>query len=549
MKNKKIKRILVIWAIFFVSHLLMLNSWALTYLDDFTDTENNNIKQYFNLKPFPLDSASYSTLPDRTAFSFASTSTPYGYATYQVRNAESVTVGFYTQNGSYVQQYGVNGPLVLGSVEGNINTVLDVDQAEYSLLKCAVYAKYNDEYYQMHTNTVMKIMLRPDDPGFNGTRNIPEDRIGYGTNVYASTNGNNWTRIPLTYKKHYFVVGSLFFYEEMTGSIPIGTRYIRVDLNDVLNIPYVGGGYLPVVNSRRNSLASVSFTGKNLIVGVPEAYTEQPVMPEFLEEESFSEDMWRAESSSEPESKNPSEPEDESDPETEIESEPEDESDPETEIESEPEDEPDPETGIESEPEDESDPETEVESEPEDESDPETEIESEPEDESGSDNQSSETDKEEKSESSSKKSSSSKSSSSSKASSSSKSSSSSKTSSTASSSSQRESASSTTSSSSKFEGVITSSSTSSANSSSQSTAQITTGAVNAYPYVIEYEPKSTTSTRNTVTANSSETPEILYTVPTSDSDDDTQFTSFFHVYIVVVTGVLIFVLVRPFIKK
>lgn len=255
-----VKLMFTLMIIFVLQGTLLMHGWALTYTDDCASTTVDGVKQYQSLTTASLAGNS---LPDTTALSPSGSS---GYAVYRVSGAERVTVGLYTPSGSFVQEY--NSMLVQGTLDGSAAST----QALYSVSEDAVYARYGGEYYKMHMkNSVMRVMLRPGDVGYTGSGSIPGDLVGYGANVYVSANGNSWSRISLSYVRQ-TICNSYHFYEELTGSIPSGSTYIKVEVNSVQSIPNVGGG--SVVVARKNSLASVAISGVSLVTGESQIQTD-----------------------------------------------------------------------------------------------------------------------------------------------------------------------------------------------------------------------------------------------------------------------------------
>lgn len=250
--------------------LLCTHAHALTYVDDFNDGANNNIKTYTNLAGFSMDSVYWNGLPDKSAFSFASSSSPIGSAVYQVQNARQISVGIYTLTGSFVGRK-PEGLYILGAAKNADGTDLSVSQ-----LTQARYSPTYGSAYATVADMPCKVFIMDTDYVFLPTQETPGDLIGYGVNVYTSVTGQSWSPVALAYSAVYNQSRNAFCYEELSGSIPAGARYVKVELNDFKQLQTWEGNTVLKAETAFNCLASVMISGENLTVGTPEPQQSEP---------------------------------------------------------------------------------------------------------------------------------------------------------------------------------------------------------------------------------------------------------------------------------
>lgn len=257
---------------------LCLPVLAGSYVDDMADMDQNSIKTYSMLAPVVLQGSAFlwEPMPDQSLFTFASSANPIGWAQYRIEGAQQVTVGIYNNPGTFVSELPFEpGSYTLGAFQTDMShlTGRRIEQALYSAGKRDVYAMING---RLKTAAYDKVYYTFQDTGDN-----PGSLIGYGVNVYVSADGNGFSRLQLAQSRMYTHPGLNFCYEEWTGAVPGGVHYVRVEINDVLQVPQLGSqAVIQKAPRLLTSLASVAFTGNNLVLGIPEPLTtESAVLP------------------------------------------------------------------------------------------------------------------------------------------------------------------------------------------------------------------------------------------------------------------------------
>lgn len=253
--------------------ILRIPASALTYVDDFKDSSNNNIKHYSGLTPFPMDAGSFTQLPDLSAFSFSSLTNPVGRATYNVQGAEQVTVGIYSLYGTYVSpMYASAGSYSLGVGGGDQSILTDITlpQARYSSSNGAIYAYIGGE--------LNKACYYDSNVLFVPTSDSPADMGYYGVNIYSSGSGGSLSLLSLSPTRRVFQSSYPFVYEEYTANVSPSATLITVELNDVIGFESIDrGGTVLKSRTRFNCIASVSISGSSLTLGVQEPIISQPI--------------------------------------------------------------------------------------------------------------------------------------------------------------------------------------------------------------------------------------------------------------------------------
>lgn len=269
------------WMISFVLLLLCAPLWvfsasALTYTDDMTDMEQNNIKTYNGLTPVAnttIPPQVQGAIPGKSAVTFAS-SRPVGYAEYRVQNAELVTVGIYTMYGTFISPVPGKEPVyALGMYQGNMSHLSgqQVTQAQISRSSGILYGQIGGKLCRLLEVTPYL--------EFRDTTDRPGDLVDYGVNVYTSNDGVEYNRVPLSMSTQSRVDGMVtdwqrgYVFEQLVYRVPAGATRIRVEINDYQYLDSLQSGAVrrqPPSTGMRSCLSAVSVSGDALSVGVPE---------------------------------------------------------------------------------------------------------------------------------------------------------------------------------------------------------------------------------------------------------------------------------------
>lgn len=245
-----------------------ITAFCATYTDSMETAAPDDVKTYQNLSPLAYQgSGSWKGLYDKSFLSFSNASQPVGKAVYKVKGCEQVTVGIYTQLGSFVHRTGEGLLLGFGSDKGDQGQRPgSAEQALYSPSRQTAYTRQGGGLLQAVYDNYY-LFTDPAALGFgDGT---PSDLINYGVNVYASP-GAEYSRLTLRHQFLNYTSGSNYCYEEFTASVPAGTVSILVEINDFQR--YYDAFSLSWelrLEQFMTSLASVTLTGGSLELGSP----------------------------------------------------------------------------------------------------------------------------------------------------------------------------------------------------------------------------------------------------------------------------------------
>ncbi|MCL2057263.1 MAG: hypothetical protein FWH02_08620 [Oscillospiraceae bacterium] len=226
----------------------------------------DSVRNPQNLSPV---SGLWEVLHDKTFMSFSNTSQPIGRVTYRARGCEQLTVGIYNNPGTFAH------PLP----GGGWGLGVQADSAVLSVRPAGsqqAYFSLSNQFVYFPVSGTMRLAVYDSsmvftDPAPEGFPEAPENggMIGYGVNVYVSATGAAYTRVPLQPGIMYYVSNSLYCYEEFTASIPPGTAFIQVEINDTPRYydMYDRARYNKLI--RMTSLAKVILTGASLETGDP----------------------------------------------------------------------------------------------------------------------------------------------------------------------------------------------------------------------------------------------------------------------------------------
>jgi len=257
---------------------------AVSYTDDMSDMDQNTIKTYYNLAPV----STVSTYPQgvlnsiwgQNAVTFSNASRPIGWADYRVRGADTVTVGIYTWKGTFVSMV-EDDVYVFGIHRADMSYLnsQQLAQALYSRGGGGVYARIGGKLYKMVDVDLYFQFLQAADP--------PPDLIDYGVNVYAGSGADNLSRLSLPSGGTQTRLANMKFdrtaqycYEELTYTLPSGTAYVRVEINDFTHIDrYVSDTAtrpVPPPTGMRTTLSKVAFSGGALELGEAQPLSSLP---------------------------------------------------------------------------------------------------------------------------------------------------------------------------------------------------------------------------------------------------------------------------------
>lgn len=246
---------------------LMLHASAAGYTDDMTSAADGDFKSYHNLAEVSFRGAS--ALPDSTALSFADTSRTVGSAVYTVSGVETVKVAIYTQSGTLVSQRPEDGKYMLGAFQRDMSKVLA------GLPLQALYCPQTGGIYTEAGGLKQAATDRLSYP-FGPVISPPQcERIGYGVNIYYSSDGGQFTRVPITGVNFSYDLDNQIFYEVYSAAVPSSAKRIMAEINDVPELPLAGGGSQKKERRQLTAVASVTLSGGGMSMGAPVA----PVTP------------------------------------------------------------------------------------------------------------------------------------------------------------------------------------------------------------------------------------------------------------------------------
>ncbi|MDR2932043.1 MAG: hypothetical protein LBV27_02950 [Oscillospiraceae bacterium] len=256
----------------FILPLIYVLIWPLavhagTYIDNMGDNTADDIRTCYNLMSVDMDSnaAWSSQLPDKTLLSFSDTAQPVGKVVYTVGSASTITVAIYTDAGSFASLIAKDNIYALGfndNVPDFSRRPSGSIQASYSPSRQAAYINRGSGLQSLVFNDYYEFRDSGErDPG---------DLIDYGVNVYASADGNHFTRIPLSGGKTQFIPKAAYCYEEFSGNVPAGATKIVVEINDFSQYyDAYSQKYWNKSRIRMTGLALVSFSGTDMTLGPP----------------------------------------------------------------------------------------------------------------------------------------------------------------------------------------------------------------------------------------------------------------------------------------
>ncbi|WRS26443.1 hypothetical protein U6B65_08800 [Oscillospiraceae bacterium MB08-C2-2] len=211
------------------------------------------LSSYVDIMQSPMDSSFYQRhnlkrvssgqIPnhyeDRTALIAIGSTKPTGYSLYRIDYARTVTVGVYSRQGLFAIP-GSQGGFEPAHFSGQAGIL----PALYSYSTRKAYIQKEGQLYQLDAS----------GSRYEKTAEKVADLVYYGVNIFTSTDGKGFSRLLQN-----SVYGSYEapWYEEITAVLPANTRWIKVELNDTEDFP----------ETQRNMLASVTFSGDNMVLG------------------------------------------------------------------------------------------------------------------------------------------------------------------------------------------------------------------------------------------------------------------------------------------
>ena len=257
-----------------------------TYVDDMSDLGSNNIKSCTGLVPISsstIPPVVRGTIQGQNAATPASATHPVGSVEYRVQGADTVSVGIYTAQGTFVTHLDDDGVYALGAYCNNIQGALSgktLHHAQYSMSDYNVYYRSGTRLYRLLDDGRGYYLFEPAAGG--------GELVDYGVNVYAGPSAGRLTRVELTpaasqSRKLQANWSGSYCYEELSYTLPASTAYVRVEINDYAAVDrlYPNGQTVqnPPQTGMRCVLSSVSFSGSGLVLGIPEPAVPESTIP------------------------------------------------------------------------------------------------------------------------------------------------------------------------------------------------------------------------------------------------------------------------------
>ena len=260
--NSYIKRLVIVISLILTYLVFLSQSGIDTFTDDFEDdkTHTNAVYENYNILKGDMNILEhFSDCPDSTAFFVANRQKPV-VAKYNVYNASTITVNFYSSFGSFSTKNRVSFPLYyLGytSLSDNTTThpVYIYNRRLYTVTPDGTVYTGFDDFYENGLNYFKEESISPS---------VSDLKNQLGINISVADSNNHLQFIDTSLDDVKYIPSAGLYYHTVTAEIPSGTEFITVSMWDIDQIFDENNNVISHKQNFFSALAGVEIQGNNL---------------------------------------------------------------------------------------------------------------------------------------------------------------------------------------------------------------------------------------------------------------------------------------------